>query len=197
MNNQNILKRDNYTCQKCGYINNEGIGLEVHHINPNNPQDLPENLITLCSICHNYAPDEPRYFKKYVNEKIDGKILNTFRNNKWSIGERTRFGMDKKARDGGFVNKAPLGYKFVNKKLEIDPESAEKVRIIFNEFLNNDISLTKLAKKNGMTTSGMIKLLQNRTYLGVVKFGEEYKGTHTPIIDQELFDKVQEKLSGK
>src|SRR3990167_5222377 len=62
------------------------------------------------------------------------------------IGDRTKFGMQRKAHEGGFITKAPKGYKLVNKKLTVDPEEAEKVREIFNRFLNEDISLTQLAK---------------------------------------------------
>jgi hypothetical protein len=198
MNNEEILKRDDYKCQKCSYKNIEGFGLEIHHIDPkrnNTANDNASNLITLCSICHHYAPDDPKYFSKYINEKIDGKILDTFRQSRWSIGERTKFGMDKRARDGGFVNKAPLGYIFVNKKLTIDSDKASKVRVMFEQYLNSNISLTKLARINDMTTSGLIKLLKNRTYLGIVKFDDEYKGTHEPIISQELFEAVQLKLN--
>jgi site-specific DNA recombinase len=112
------------------------------------------------------------------------------------IGERTKFGMDKKVRDGGFVNKAPLGYSFVNKALVPD-DNAPKVRIAFEEFRDTNISLTQLAKKNGLTTRGLIKLLQNKTYLGYVKFDGEYKGIHQPILAQELFDAVQGKMNSK
>jgi len=110
------------------------------------------------------------------------------------IGERTKFGMDKKARDGNFVNKAPLGYKFVNKELVLDQEDSQKVLNIFKEFNDSKISLTKLAKKYGFSTSGLIKLLKNRTYLGLVKFGGEYNGTHPSLINQDLFKKFQDKL---
>ena len=111
------------------------------------------------------------------------------------IGDRTKFGMQRKAKEGGFITKAPKGYKLVNKKLTINPEEAEKVKTIFNRFLNEDISLTQLAKENSLTTSGLKKLLQNTTYLGKVKFAsEESKGTHEAIIDETLFAKVQERL---
>ena len=113
------------------------------------------------------------------------------------IGERTKFGMDKKARDGSFVSKAPLGYKFVNKTLVVDHESSKKVLAIFKEFLETDISLSKIAEKSGLTTSGVIKLLSNKTYLGVVKFGGEYKGLHQPLIDKNIFNAVQNKLKHK
>ncbi len=111
------------------------------------------------------------------------------------IGDRTKFGMEKKAREGGFITKAPKGYKLFDKKLLVDDEESKKVKIIFEEFLNSDISLTQLAKKNNMTTSGIKKLLSNSTYLGKVKFAnKESQGQHVPIIERDIFVKVQDKL---
>ena len=47
-----------------------------------------------------------------------------------------------------------------------------------------------------MTTSGLKKLLQNTTYLGKVKFAkEESPGQHDAILDEELFNKVKERLN--
>jgi site-specific DNA recombinase len=111
------------------------------------------------------------------------------------IGDRTKFGMERKAKEGGFITKAPKGYKLLNKKLMIDEEESKKVKRIFEEFLNSDISLTQLAKKNNMTTAGIKKLLSNSTYLGKVKFANhESNGQHTPIIEEDIFLKVQDKL---
>jgi len=60
-----ILRRDNYTCQRCkdfhGFINEHGIKLpttdgklEIHHILPVQfgGDDSPTNLITVCKKCH-------------------------------------------------------------------------------------------------------------------------------------------------
>lgn len=111
------------------------------------------------------------------------------------IGDRTKFGMERKAKEGGFITKAPKGYILVNKELIIKDQEAEQVKKIFEEFLNSDISLTQLAKKHSMTTSGIKKLLKNTTYLGKVKFaGQESKGQHKPLIEEELFKSVQEKI---
>jgi len=111
------------------------------------------------------------------------------------IGDRTKFGMERKAKEGGVVTKAPLGYRIVNKQLIIDPENIEKVRQLFKEFSENDISLTQLAKKNNLTTSGIKKVLMNTAYIGKTKWADvESQGTHSAIINQEIFDKVQEKL---
>ncbi len=112
------------------------------------------------------------------------------------IGDRTKFGMERKAREGGFITKAPKGYRLLNKKLIRDEEESKRVKQIFEEFLNSDISLTQLAKKNNMTTAGIKKLLLNTTYTGKVKFANhESNGQHEAIIENGLFNKVQEKLA--
>jgi len=112
------------------------------------------------------------------------------------IGDRTKFGMERKAKEGGVVTKAPLGYKIINKQLIIDSENIEKVRQLFKEFSENDISLTQLAKKNNLSTAGIKKVLMNTAYLGKTKWADqESQGTHQAIIEQDLFNKVQSKLS--
>jgi len=91
---QEILKRDNFTCKKCGFRGKE-TELEIHHIIPKfeGGKDMIENLVTLCSICHKHAPDKGIEFKKYLKEKIDWKILDTFRKSDYSISRRTKKGM--------------------------------------------------------------------------------------------------------
>ncbi len=104
--------------------------------------------------------------------------------------------MERKAKEGGFITKAPFGYKLINKQLLINPDQKDKIKSIFEEFLNSNISLTQLAIKNGFTTSGIIKLLSNTTYLGKVKFANhETEGQHEPLIDKQLFEQVQNKLN--
>lgn len=111
------------------------------------------------------------------------------------IGDRTKFGMERKAKEGGFISKAPKGYRLIDKKLIVIPEEAEKVQKIFEEFLNTDISLSQLGIKYGMTTAGIKKLLTNTTYLGKVKFAEvESPGTHQAIVNSDIFEKVGQKL---
>ncbi len=192
-----VLERDNFSCQKCGFQDLNGEDLELHHINPKifNLSNEMTNLVTLCSICHKYAPDSESEFKKYLSEKIDSKLLETFRKSDYSISKKTKIGMSNTFKKGNPITKAPFGYKLVNKQLLIDEDQTDKIKGIFEEYLNTPISLTQLAKKNGFTTSGIIKLLQNTTYIGKVKFAnKETNGQHQPMIDKELFDKVQEKL---
>lgn len=51
------LKRDNYTCQRCGYTKDDShasVPLQAHHIVPRSEggPDTLDNLITLCRRCH-------------------------------------------------------------------------------------------------------------------------------------------------
>jgi 5-methylcytosine-specific restriction protein A len=68
-----ILRRDNYTCQECGEFhaeyNENGIPmptsdgrLEIHHIVAvrDGGDDSPQNLVTLCKVCHQKHTQEQR-----------------------------------------------------------------------------------------------------------------------------------------
>ena len=109
-------------------------------------------------------------------------------------GERTKFSMDKRARDGGLVSRAPFGYKIEEKKL-IPNENSLKVQEIFQDFLNSNSSLTKIAGKYNVSVNGLKKILRNQTYLGKIKFdGQHHQGSHQPLISSTLFNHVQNKL---
>ena len=55
---QEILLRDGWRCQSCGAMS----GLEVHHQQFRSRQgsDCAENLITLCTECHEFVHNETR-----------------------------------------------------------------------------------------------------------------------------------------
>ena len=59
---ENILKRDNYTCQWCKRFGKKTPATVVHHIK--HLEDCPEmaykdnNLVSLCGKCHNKAHPE-------------------------------------------------------------------------------------------------------------------------------------------
>jgi 5-methylcytosine-specific restriction endonuclease McrA len=84
--------RDNFTCQKCNFQDKSGKDLKIHKIKTINlkSKEQENNFITLCSICNKYAPEKESEFFKYLNEKIDGSILETFRKSKKSISLRTK-----------------------------------------------------------------------------------------------------------
>ncbi len=112
-------------------------------------------------------------------------------------GDRTKFSMDKKARDGSPITRAPWGYKMENKKL-IPTQNSFQIAELFLDFLNQNISLTQLAKKYDFSVNGLKKILKNQAYLGKTKFdGQTHQGTHQPLISSTLFNHVQDKMERK
>lgn len=69
-----IRKRDNYTCQECGFTEKQsGRKLDLHHINYCKLDNRPENLILLCRSCHsqtNYKREDwTKYFQGILNKE--------------------------------------------------------------------------------------------------------------------------------
>jgi len=101
----------------------------------------------------------------------------------------------------------PLGYKVVDRKLEIVPEDAEMVQYIFKlyheehrtiaditDIIVKDCALRKHAWKP--TKHKITHLLRNPYYIGKVPFkGEVYDAEHDGIIEISMFEAVQEQLA--
>jgi len=129
-----------------------------------------------------------------VAEKVDGSVLETFRKYSVSAGEKQKQGMIKKAIQGNLMSRAPFGYKIQDGKL-VHAENSGEVEKIFKEFLNRNLSLSKIAKKHKLSVNGLKKILKNFTYIGKIKFNNQiYEGGHQPIISTTLFNHVQNKL---
>jgi hypothetical protein len=167
------------TCEKCSYQDKK----EVEKFGKK-----------LCSICNSFSPEEESHFNSYINEKIDWRVLETFRKYGQKLGNKQKKGMEIKARQGKLMSRVALGYSLVEGKL-IENESASKVHSMFKEYLESPISLNQLSKKNNLSINGLKKILSNRTYLGEIKFnGQIFKGDHKPLITSEIFYAVQRKL---
>ena len=71
---KNCLERDSFTCQKCKVEDHIAKRLEIHHILPlySGGEDNIKNMITLCSTCHKYAPDNSEKFQEYLDSEMDG-----------------------------------------------------------------------------------------------------------------------------
>ena len=132
------------------------------------------------------------------------------------IADRTREKLYSQAQKGywggGLVL---LGYDVVDKKLVINGEESKLVKRIFQYYLenpssnkvavrlNNEGYKTKIrkSKENKVSGGGSFNnqnvqlILKNRIYTGVVTSkGEEFKGLHEPIIDQNTFDEVHKEM---
>jgi site-specific DNA recombinase len=135
------------------------------------------------------------------------------------IGERVRDKIAASKAKGIWVGGSiPLGYASVNKKLVVVPEEAETVQLIFRRYLElgsitrliEDLDRQGVRTRNQKLSSGESRgnirfgtgalswLLRNRLYLGEVVYkGSIYAGEHPPILERELFDAVQAKLTAK
>lgn len=105
----------------------------------------------------------------------------------------------KLARREAISGAVPIGYKIENKKIVIDTPQAEKVRAVFNYYVQvQSIARTILyARSLGVTLSsamGYRNMLKNTSYVGTFYGIENYA---EPIISTVLFDKVQELLCQK
>jgi DNA invertase Pin-like site-specific DNA recombinase len=110
----------------------------------------------------------------------------------------------------------PLGYEMNDGKVAIIEEEAERVRLIFQRYLDlggvnalvrdlrdKDMRTKIRLRATGATHGGipfergsLFYLLRNRFYIGQVKYkGEILPGEQPAIMERELFDAVQQKLT--
>ncbi len=60
-------------CERCGFIPEDTVQLDVHHINYNHEDNEPSNLKTLCANCHRlYTLSEGN--RNLLNEKLHNKL---------------------------------------------------------------------------------------------------------------------------
>ncbi len=115
---------------------------------------------------------------------------------------------------GGVV---PMGYRVEDRKLLVEEAEATTVRLIFERYLvlgslpalqrelrERGILTRQRAMASGGTRGGvpltngpLDHMLRNRMYLGELNHRDcSYPGEHAPIIDPDLFDAVQARLTG-
>ena len=128
-----------------------------------------------------------------------------------TIVERTKVGMEKKAKGGAFVGGViPYGYRLNPEAgLVIDNDEAAIVKKIFNMYaiekmgaqsISINLNEAGLRKRTGKPWDRrtILYILQNPIYLGkLVWGGVTYEGNHKPIISQRLFDRVQRILRNR
>lgn len=127
------------------------------------------------------------------------------------ISRKTRMGMQEKAEQGLYPSNAPLGYKNnrLTGLLEVDESQAPFVKRMFELMatgtyshltLSDQLYREGLRNRNGNKCgkSAIAHFLHNPIYYGVFRWkGRIIQGSHSPIISKDLFDKVQDTMSGK
>lgn len=148
----------------------------------------------ICEFCNYFSPRNKEQFEIYINEKIDWRQIQTYRKQGKLGGIRQKKAMKKKAEEGRIMSRAALGYEIKNNEL-IPARNSHIIELIYEDFLNSNLSLSKFSKKYGLSINGLKKVLTNFTYIGKIKFdGEVHGGNHQPLISSTLFNHVQDKL---
>lgn len=132
------------------------------------------------------------------------------------IKERTMMGKQARAEEGkwGGGSSVPIGYDYDIITGELKVNEYEKMQILeaIDLFLNGTPlnTIAKLFHTKGYTyrgRSGKVNewepkrlkyVFGNKLYLGYISYnGEYYKGDHEPIIDEDIFDKLQKLLESR
>ena len=132
-------------------------------------------------------------------------------------------GMGEKARNGGTLGKAPLGYMNVRARDEngrevrtvaLDEERAPLVRLAFTEYATGNWTVRQLAEHlnnrgltipptprrpaKPITATRLHEILRHPYYKGIVTFqGVEYAGKHEPLVDSQTWQTVQTILASR
>lgn len=130
-----------------------------------------------------------------------------------TIQERVCLGVKQAALSGKIVGTVPFGYNYDNKtgKVSVNEEEAEVVKIVFNMYAqghgSNSISsyIFDNYPKEFMNfgNTQILRMIKRRSYLGesITRFKDGTKhvipNAYPQIIDQDLFDKVQEVYRNK
>ena len=138
-----------------------------------------------------------------------------------NLAEEVRRGMTEKAQRGEVVSTPPFGYDVKDNVFVPNPETAPIVKMIFNKYLSGRgcLEIAKELNTMGIRTKygnkwenrGVEYVLRNVVYTGKLTWTpvksktRDYKneatiitqGKHEPIIEQEIFDKVQEMILEK
>ncbi|MDA8250550.1 MAG: recombinase family protein [Rhodospirillales bacterium] len=131
-------------------------------------------------------------------------------------GERIRDKIAASKRKGMWMGGVPpLGYDIQDRTLVINEEEAQTVRYIFETYvtlgavrpLQELLDAERITTKRHISAKGnsyggrpisrgyLYRILQNRLYRGeIVHNGQTYPGQHEPIIDADLWDRVQAQL---
>jgi DNA invertase Pin-like site-specific DNA recombinase len=122
-------------------------------------------------------------------------------------GERIRDKIAASKRKGMWMGgSVPLGYHVENRALQIEPQEAELVQRIFEQFITEK-STTKIVKelneqgiqtkrKKAFCKQSIYKILHNRTYIGEISHkGESFPAQHEGLIDSTTWEKTHAILS--
>jgi DNA invertase Pin-like site-specific DNA recombinase len=127
-----------------------------------------------------------------------------------NLATETKRGLREKVERGGIITVAPFGYKIKDGCYVIFDEQAKIIRSLFEDYMSG-VSVRELAirlnNKGILTNRGTLwkskaitYILSNPVYIGKIRWSPDNEviiaqGIHEPIVSDELFGKVQERLA--
>lgn len=141
-----------------------------------------------------------------ANGRMVARLLTTVSQNEIErTSERTKIGLAGAIKVGNIPNKAPFGYKHVNKKLVIDPLTKDAVIRIFNLYyegnsyqtISNIYNEEKVFGKTNWCDSTILRILENEIYKGDYVHGKKtnnptyYENVVEPLVSKELWEECQ------
>ena len=141
-----------------------------------------------------------------ANGRMVARLLTTVSQNEIErTSERTKIGLAGAIKVGNIPNKAPFGYKHVNKKLVIDPLTKDEVIRIFNLYFEGNSYQTianiynseKVFGKTNWCDSTILRILKNEIYKGDYVHGKKtnhptyYENVVEPLVSKELWEECQ------
>jgi len=130
-----------------------------------------------------------------------------------NLREETIKGIRGRLKQGLYPMRAPVGYLDAGggKVKELDPIKSTVIKELFELYATGEYSLKSLlryAKHRGLTNSnggnlslnGISTILHNPFYTGLIhikRTGENFIGAHKPVVSKEIFDTVQDVLTGR
>lgn len=168
--------------------------------------------IDVISVSENIGDDKMSILIEAIIEAMD----------EWysvNLADEVVRGMTEKAKRGGVVGSPAFGYEVKDGVFVPDAERADIVRLIFDKFVNEDMSYRTIAHmlnnlgirtaKGGQLENRIIKyILSNPVYIGKIRWSTSGKsnwnyannpnvvisdGHHEPIVSKELFKRAQKK----
>jgi len=124
-----------------------------------------------------------------------------------NLSDEVKKGMQEKVAQGGYPLRAPVGYLNSNGDIILDPQTQHLIKKTFEMYASGSHSCKDIAKqmydeglrtKKGTRTypSVIHIILTNPFYIGLIRYnGQIYQGKHQPIVERDLFDKVQKMLN--
>ncbi len=123
------------------------------------------------------------------------------------MADQVRRAMARLAVRGAALGRPPFGYRVgERRRLEVVPEEAEVVRLIFRLYVQEGLGLRRLAQRlNEMgirtrtgrlwTVAAVRDILRNRVYLGTYRrFGVRVPANHPPLVSAQEFERAQRRL---